>query len=164
VDPIKWPHGIDAIKEYFGDPRTFMRGDNGESVDPEWERSILTSINLPAPLPLSYDPATPVRRIRCHRFIADPLRMIYHEVHDAGLWLELHDFGGCFRWRLTHAGTKLSTHAFAIAVDHDVARNQYGAQPTMSPGVVAIFEKHGAVWGGRWPTPDGMHFQFCSGY
>jgi hypothetical protein len=32
----------------------------------------------------------------------------------------------------------------------------------MDPRVVAIFEKWGFRWGGRWTKPDGMHFELAA--
>ncbi len=51
-------------------------------------------------------------------------------------------------------------HAWGLAVDFNVRGNEFGNHnPEMDPRIVEIFERWGFVWGGRWSTPDGMHFE-----
>ncbi len=162
---IIWPDGLEAIKRYYGDPRSFVR-DGGESVDPAWPESILTYVKLPAPLPLSWDPSTRVSRIRCHVLVASSLGQVLAEIHAAGLWGVdgLRDYGGCYSWRTTRGGTKLSTHCWGIACDFRVAGNALGEKPDMPAAIVEAFEAAGWTWGGRWARPDGMHWQAGAGY
>lgn len=70
------------------------------------------------------------------------------------------------------AGTKrLSAHAFGAAIDIAVRANGYWRwQPPavqaadhtkdLPPDIVAIFEKHGFIWGGKWRHFDTMHFEY----
>jgi hypothetical protein len=70
------------------------------------------------------------------------------------------------------AGTdRRSAHAYGIAVDIAVARSHYwrwanganappGYHNDIPAEVVAIFEKHGFIWGGRWYHYDTMHFEY----
>lgn len=80
--------------------------------------------------------------------------------------------GGTFNWR-NIAGTKrMSTHSFGITIDINVAESHYwrNAKPDRSglyayknaipQDIVAIFEKHGFVWGGKWYHYDTMHFEY----
>jgi hypothetical protein len=30
----------------------------------------------------------------------------------------------------------------------------------MDRRLIAIFRRHGFIWGGNFPTPDGMHFEY----
>jgi hypothetical protein len=62
------------------------------------------------------------------------------------------------------AASKLSTHAWGIGLDINVKQNPLRARPKMDPRIVAIFRDHGFKWGGDWSRPDGMHFQFATGY
>ncbi|MGH2726880.1 MAG: M15 family metallopeptidase, partial [Actinomycetota bacterium] len=39
-------------------------------------------------------------------------------------------------------------------------RNPYGEKPRQDPRLVALMERWGFTWGGRWLVPDGMHFEF----
>ena len=52
-------------------------------------------------------------------------------------------------------------HAFGLAVDLNVSSNYYGTRGDMDPEIVAIFEKWGFLWGGRWSQPDPMHFELA---
>ena len=77
--------------------------------------------------------------------------------------------GGTFNYR-TIAGTKhLSAHSFGIAVDIAVDFSHYwlwekkGAaeyKNSIPYEIVAIFEKHGFIWGGKWYHFDTMHFEY----
>ncbi len=71
------------------------------------------------------------------------------------------------------AGTKrLSPHSYGIAIDIAVKHTDYwrwnkpeadGSRPYKNRiplKIVAIFEKHGFIWGGRWKHYDTMHFEY----
>ena len=71
------------------------------------------------------------------------------------------------------AGTQRpSAHSYGIAIDialkhADYWRNarpkadgSYAYRNTIPPEIVAIFEKHGFIWGGRWYHYDTMHFEY----
>ena len=96
----------------------------------------------------------------CHRDLFPPLRAAMQELVDRGLahLVDGDDFGGCWAPR-TQGSAALSSHAWGIAVDLNVAGNHYGAEPTMPREVIEVMADHGFVWGGDWPVPDGMHFE-----
>jgi hypothetical protein len=84
----------------------------------------------------------------------------------------LYPTAGTFVCR-TIAGTeRLSPHGFGIAIDLSTAKAHYWrwAKPdavgrytynnAIPMEVVAIFEKHGFIWGGRWYHYDTMHFEY----
>lgn len=145
------PHGLAAIIKLFGEPCT-----------DEVQRG---RARLPAALPLSYDPQTRVTSFVCHPLLADIFTSVFREIHARGLWELLEDFGGCFNCRKKRGTlTKKSTHCWAIACDVAVQSNPLGATPKLDGRIVAIFEDHGFTWGGRWGRPDGMHFQYATGY
>lgn len=75
-------------------------------------------------------------------------------------------YGGCFNFRAKRSGSKLSTHAWGIAIDLNPETNAMGREGDMAPGIVKVFESFGFTWGGRWTGAgkDRMHFQFCSGH
>jgi len=58
-----------------------------------------------------------------------------------------------------------SNHAFGTALDINADFNGQGDEPAAAGTrgsvreLVPIFERHGFRWGGRFPTPDGMHFE-----
>jgi hypothetical protein len=73
----------------------------------------------------------------------------------------------------TIAGTdQASAHGFGIAVDIALAHAHYwrwaprgpngpiAYRNAIPPAIVAIFEKHGFIWGGRWHHYDTMHFEY----
>jgi hypothetical protein len=73
----------------------------------------------------------------------------------------------------TIAGTdRVSAHGHGIAVDIAVARadywrwqkpdasGRYRYRNSIPPEIVAIFEKHGFIWGGKWYHFDTMHFEY----
>ena len=96
----------------------------------------------------------------CHRDMFPPLRAAMQELVDRGLahLVDGDDFGGCWAPR-TQGSAALSSHAWGIAVDLNVAGNHYGAEPTMPREVIDVMAAHGFAWGGEWPVPDGMHFE-----
>jgi hypothetical protein len=63
-----------------------------------------------------------------------------------------------------------SPHSYGIAIDLNTASADYWYwQPHADPlpyrnripaAIVAIFEKHGFIWGGKWYHYDTMHFEF----
>ncbi len=79
---------------------------------------------------------------------------------------------GTFNWRRIHGTARLSTHAFAIAIDVGVPLSDYwrwvkpdaeGRLPyrnRIPDEVVAVFERHGFIWGGKWYHFDTMHFEY----
>ncbi len=96
----------------------------------------------------------------CHRDMFPPLRAAMQELVDRGLahLVDADDYGGCWAPR-TQGSAALSSHAWGIAVDLNVAGNHYGAEPTMPEEIVQVMAAHGFAWGGDWPVPDGMHFE-----
>jgi|GEM_PF-89591 len=66
---------------------------------------------------------------------------------------------------------EISPHTFGVAVDiHwrsgldywlDSQRGgEYRYRSVMPPEIVAVFERHGFIWGGKWRHFDGMHFEY----
>lgn len=156
------PHGLAAIVQTFGDLRAFIKTDG--TVRDSWPRLILATVELPEPLPLAWDLDKKVTKIRCHKLLVQQFAAAFRAVADADLWGDLHDFAGVYNFRTQRGASKLSAHAFGIAIDVSAAQNPLGEVPKMHPGVIQAFEAQGFFWGGRFSRPDGMHFQFCEGY
>ena len=129
-----------------------------------WEEEILTSILLPAPLPLSWNPDVKVSNIKCHKKIAPFLLQALHECYDTfGVWNTVNDYGGCYNFRVQRKSTKvISRHAWAIAIDLDVRDNPFGKSSSVNPRTVEIFKNNGFMWGGNFSARrvDPMHFEF----
>lgn len=158
---MKAPYGWDEVLKFYGDIRQYVRPDG--TLRPEWERHELVIVDLPGQIPLSWDPAVKVSRIRCHRKLGEIAEATFQSIKAAGLWNELREYGGCFEYRKQRGGGKLSLHAFGAALDLNPSTNRLGEEGDMPPEIVAIFEANGWTWGGRWVRPDFMHFQFAQG-
>jgi hypothetical protein len=100
--------------------------------------------------------------VTCHRLLIPQLGGALSEIEQRGLGYKIYQYAGCYVPRFIDRNPKknLSMHAFGLAFDINVASNGLGTQGDMDPEVVAIFEKWGFEWGGRWkPRPDPMHFE-----
>lgn len=82
------------------------------------------------------------------------------------------NMGGTFNWRRIAGTKRMSVHSFGAAVDVNTSKTDYWRWSGGKPGdvktyknriprnIVAAFEKHGFIWGGRWYHYDTMHFEF----
>lgn len=167
---LSWPNQA-AMNAFYGNPDANRDG----SPDPSWSSTYLTTIIPPYPMVLAWDANKdgklndPVRAITVNKKCAADLLAILHEIKtlypdQAALEAAgMHLFGGVNNFRVKRGGSGLSIHSWAAAIDLDPARNGFGdSTPAMDPRVVAIFERHGWMWGGRWKKCDGMHFQAAS--
>ena len=84
--------------------------------------------------------------------------------------------GGTFNWRKIAGTERLSTHSFGMTIDINVAFSDYWRWHIKNPTedspnpivyrnripleLVAIFEAHGFIWGGKWYHYDTMHFEY----
>jgi len=99
--------------------------------------------------------------VQCHRLTIPQLRGALAEIEAAGLGAEIRSYSGCYvpRFIERNPTRPVSLHTWGIAFDINVATNQLGTKGDMDPRVVAIFERWGFRWGGRWDLPDPMHFE-----
>jgi LysM repeat protein len=158
------PHGLNVVLAEFGDIYAYLRDDG--SLDPRWETEQLARAPLPFPIALSWDPTKHVRSIWCHRKLTAKFQEVFGEIDRRGLAGKVRSFGGCFNFRAKRSGSKLSTHAWGIAVDLNPETNAMGRDGDMPAGIVAAFKRAGFAWGGDWSGAgkDPMHFQYCTGY
>jgi hypothetical protein len=158
------PHGIEQIIASFGNIYEYVRKDG--SLDPRWAAEFLVRIILPFPIILSWDHATSVKQMTCHRKLADVFGEVFARLEAGGLQERIKTFGGCFSFRQQRTGSKLSAHAWGIAVDLNPETNAQGTAGDMDAEVIEVFRAAGFEWGGDWEgkVRDPMHFQFCSGY
>jgi hypothetical protein len=121
-------------------------------VDPDWVSGHIVKARLAI-----------IGRISCNRALIPQLEGALDDIVRGGLsrLIRPADFGGCFSSRFINhdSAAGLSRHAWGGALDINVSTNQVGQRPQMDPRVVAIFERWGFTWGGRWLRPDGMHFE-----
>ena len=82
---------------------------------------------------------------------------------------------GTFMWRVIKGTSRLSTHSYGIAIDINTNYSNYWQWDNKTTDenkkipayinripfeIVAIFEKHGFIWGGKWYHYDTMHFEY----
>lgn len=135
-------------------------------------KGYLTTIELPFALRIAWDKKTYVKKISCHKDIAEPLKAVFADIlkqygYDKIKELGIDLFGGCFNFRQMRGGTNYSVHAWGLAIDLDPERNQLKetsrtarfARPEYKP-MIDIFYKHGFISLGREKNYDWMHFQW----
>ena len=161
-----WPLQRD-MQLFYGDPDA---GDDG-LPDRAWEAVHLMRIIPPWQMVLAWAPTKELKAIAIHKkcgpSLVTILGNIWNDVGQSQKVIEdagLHLFGGCYNFRMTRGGTRLSTHAYAAAIDLDPERNPLGkawvAESGMIPmRVVERFEEQGWSWGGRFSRPDCMHLE-----
>lgn len=141
------------IKELFGEfaakPRPGAPG--YLTLDPSWMRTHIVTRRVPL-----------LGSVTCNVALFPQIRGAVDELIDRGLEGTIDSYSGCFAPRhinrIPTAG--LSHHAWGIALDVNVPRNPFGAEPEQDPRLVEVFERWGFIWGGRFILPDGMHFEY----
>lgn len=134
----------------------------------------LTYIDLPFPMIVAWDRKQTVKRIQCHKLIADKLLkalsdILCHYGIDEIKRLQINVYGGCFNYRMMRGSTKtLSTHSWGVAIDLDPDRNLLHetkktarfARPEYK-AMIDIFYLNGFINLGREKDYDYMHFQIA---
>ena len=120
--------------------------------DARWVRANIVSARIPI-----------LGSVLCHRLMVPQLRAAFTEIQRAGLGgtIRHRDYGGCYvpRFIERNPSRSVSLHTWGIAIDLNVATNGVGTAGDIDRRIVAIFEKWGFRWGGRWAEPDPMHFE-----
>lgn len=154
---------IETFGEFFYSESKRSRGEI-EILDLEWMQNLV---------PARVSEMTQIHgfphsgMVMLHRKVVPSFRAAMDDILDDGLIGYLLTWDGGFVAR--HIGwnpaRQLSSHSWGIAFDVNARWNAYGSKPAEhdAPGsvhaLVPILEKHGWAWGGRWNTPDGMHFE-----
>lgn len=130
--------------------------DGSINQDRKWINEHLASERMPI-----------IGTVRCHKVMLPQLRAALEEIENSGLahLLKPEQAGRCFQPRFVErdpVNHSLSKHAWGLAIDLNVYDNPEGSVPKMDSRIVAIFEKWGFRWGGRWTKPDGMHFELAA--
>lgn len=141
------------IKQAFGEFAARPLSTGSIRIQPGWVRRNIKSARVPI-----------LGRVTCHKSLFPQLRSALHEVVAEGLTYAVNpdDYGGCYSPRFidSNPGGRLSHHSWGIAIDLNVAENAFGSRPDQDDRLVRIMEGAGFTWGGRWLTPDGMHFEW----
>lgn len=130
-----------------------------------------TRLMLPYPMRLAWDKSQIISSIlineKCAKSAGSALgKALDHYGHDRLKSLGLDLFGGCYANRPMRGGSKLSTHAFAAAIDINPEANQlrWGADRAAMAGpqckaFLDFFEEEGWISLGRERNFDWMHVQ-----
>ncbi|MGZ8630847.1 MAG: M15 family metallopeptidase [Actinomycetota bacterium] len=120
-------------------------------LDPEWTQAQMRTARLPV-----------LGVVTCHRSVMPQLRGVVRELVRRGLGELVETYDGCFAPRFIgrDPSAMLSHHSWGIAVDLNIAGNYYGVPPDQDPRLVAVMERWGFAWGGRFIVPDGNHFEY----
>lgn len=84
------------------------------------------------------------------------------------------NIGGTFNWRKIAGTNRLSMHSFGMTIDINTQFSNYWQwdckctneeaalkyKNRIPQNIIAIFEKHGFIWGGNWKHYDTMHFEY----
>lgn len=151
--PVSWreilPQAL--VKARFGEFAVRPGAGRAAQLDPVWTAASITTAEVPL-----------LGEVTCHRAVIEPLRAALGELERSGLsaLVDAGDYAGCHGPRLTGPGGIVSRHAWGLAVDVNASANPYGAPSRQDPRLVEVMERHGFAFGGRWPVPDAMHFEY----
>jgi hypothetical protein len=141
---------VGTIADAVGVFRYTVLGGGKIAPDPDWVASHITTVTVPI-----------LGNVTCNKLIFPQLKAALRDVLAQGLADKIHrsEYAGCYYPRFIAGSTTLSNHAFGLALDLNVPGNQRGTVGEMDRAVVAIFERFGFTWGGRWRYTDPMHFE-----
>ncbi|WP_416414496.1 M15 family metallopeptidase [Pantoea sp. App145] len=159
----KWPHQ-NEVDSFYGDPR----GANGEESE-SWVAENIVYVRPPWEIVTAWDFMPVKSGVKIHKKCADSLETIFTRIWDAAdqQQQKINEWGmnlyaGGFNFRIMRNATRLSMHSWGCAIDFDSAKNAFGnPSPNFAliPPVLDAFSSEEWTWGGRWTTPDGMHWQ-----
>jgi hypothetical protein len=100
--------------------------------------------------------------------VAEKLRAVAEDLDALPPALRVYVFpsAGTYNCRVVKDTGNRSMHAWGAAIDLNTKYSDYwmwskgGYRNRMPAKIVAIFEKHGFIWGGKWGHYDTMHFEY----
>jgi hypothetical protein len=144
-----------VMKGVFGEFAAYPRTDDPAylTMSPSWYDAHIVTRSVPL-----------LGEVTCNVALFPALIGALRDVEAAGLGDEIHTYSGCYAPRTVARSPTAppSNHAYGAAIDINAPENPYGATPTMDPKIVTIFQRWGFLWGGKYLTPDGMHFEYGS--
>jgi hypothetical protein len=133
--------------------------------------SNLVTVPTPYPLKLAWNPSKIVTRLTCHKMVSSSLLGVLEGMKDHYSFSGLSDlgldlYGGVYNKRKMRGGSKLSTHAWGVAIDLDPDHNQLKWDHTRARFAKSeyqfmrnAFGEEGWVSLGESKDYDWMHFQ-----
>ena len=146
-DPNPWPTPDDAsMRRFYGRP-----GDE----------DALTMLDADG-IGIKYA-GQPVSVIRCHYKVAESLKRVLLDIsHGTAAWI-LEEYAGCFNYRAMRGGSRMSKHAWGVAIDFAPGRNglrtHWPTEATMPIEAMESFAKEGWTSAGAFWGRDAMHFE-----
>jgi len=137
----------------------------GEIKNNTWKRQnqFLGMYTVPNELKDSFKYAgKSVSRITMNKDMIPAFTTAMQLVMERDLENHIKTYDGCFNIRLARGSSRISTHAYGLAIDLNAATNRLGTVGNMNPELVKCFLEAGFVWGGKWKRKDSMHFQFVT--
>ena len=100
--------------------------------------------------------------------IAETLRAVSEEIEQLPVAIKRFAYpsAGAFNCRTVKDTGKRSMHAYGAAIDLNTKFADYwlwskaGYHNRVPFEIIAIFERHGFIWGGKWGHFDTMHFEY----
>ena len=107
--------------------------------------------------------------------VADKIKLISEELDKLPQYKKyIQNIGGTFNWRNIKGTNRLSMHSFGMTIDLNTQYSNYwqwdcrctnenqdlAYKNQIPQEIIAIFEKHGFIWGGKWYHYDTMHFEY----
>lgn len=141
---------VGTIADAVGVYRYTVLGGGRIAPDPAWAAEHISTQTVPI-----------LGSVTCNKAIFPQLIAALNAVQARNLADKIHpgEYAGCYYPRFIAGSTKLSNHAFGLALDLNVPGNQRGTVGQMDREVVAIFKSWGFTWGGDWGYTDPMHFE-----
>lgn len=140
-----------VLKERFGEFAFRPAQGRGIGIEQRWADEHIRVARVPL-----------LGEVACHRSVLPALEGALAELQAASLGgtVDPAQYAGCFVPRRISPGAALSRHAWGAAIDINAVDNPFGAPPEQDPRLVDTMERWGFTWGGDWPVPDGMHFEY----
>jgi hypothetical protein len=160
-----FPHeDSDSLNEFYGNPSGY-----GGRASPSWEKKNL--VKWTPPYPIYYvENLRLMRTLTLHRLVVPAFDAAFANVlkHFGEVDIKTHRLNICagtYNYRLMRGGSRLSVHAYGIAIDMDPANNPFPHPWNPSEGIhidfVNILQEAGLWWRGYQGDVDPMHFQAC---
>jgi hypothetical protein len=155
------------VKARFGSFSWKPNGSSAIIIDPAWTEANIVTVTIPQLAGVPTYGGTFNGRVRFHRLGIEQLQHAFADIEAAGYLKDIIFWDGSFVPRRMRGSQELSRHSQGTALDLNAEWNGFRQTPA-KPGakgslwrVAPIFEKHGFAWGGRWSSPDGMHFEIA---